>query len=389
MCEPAASVRRPLLCIVPPYLLAHLARSKEPRLRGAAEAALQSLLASERLRGARHAVGGAAPLLATPAGARRRTIYDAGHGGTLPGTIVRSEGDAASKDASVNEAYDGLGATYDLFHDIYGRSSIDGKGMRLDATVHYRQRFNNAFWDGRQMVFGDGDDVIFLRFTRCLDVIGHELTHGVTQFEARLEYSAQPGALNESMSDVFGSLVKQYAAGETVEKADWLIGAGLFARGVKGEALRSMKAPGTAYDDPRIGKDPQPAHMKDYVETDDDDGGVHINSGIPNRAFYLAATALGGRAWEKAGRIWYRALADALKPRASFQDAARATTAMAGADFDSDAAKAVREAWSGVGVTFRDTPRKTKGSPREDSDRTNGRVRRAAPRARRRNRSSV
>src|SRR5438552_16217409 len=133
MCLPAARVRHPLLCIVPPYLLAHLALSKEPRLRGVAEAALQSLLASERLRGARHAVGAAAPLLATPAGTRRRTIYDAAHGSTLPGTPVRSEGDPASKDVSVNEAYDGLGATYDLYHDVYGRSSIDGKGLRLDA----------------------------------------------------------------------------------------------------------------------------------------------------------------------------------------------------------------------------------------------------------------
>jgi Zn-dependent metalloprotease len=281
MCPSCRPERHPLLCIVPPYLLAHLARSQEPRLRRLAEAALRSLVATEQLRGARNALGTAARLLTVSTGTRRRTIYDAAQGSELPGTLVRGEGEPASRDASVNEAYDALGATYDLYLDVYGRNSIDGRGMRLDATVHYRQRFNNAFWNGRQMVFGDGDGVIFQRFTRCLDVIGHELTHGVTQFEAGLDYSDQPGALNEHVSDVFGSLVKQYASRQTADEADWLIGAGLFARGVKGVALRSMKAPGTAYDDPRIGKDPQPAHMRDYVETADDNGGVHITPGSP------------------------------------------------------------------------------------------------------------
>jgi hypothetical protein len=219
----------------------------------------------------------------------------------------------------VNEAYDGLGATFDLYHDAYGRNSIDDRGLRLDASVHYRERFNNAFWNGRQMVFGDGDGVIFGRFTRCIDVIGHELTHGVTQFEAGLDYEGQAGALNESFSDVFGSLVKQYALGQTAEQADWLIGAGLFAAGVKGRALRSMRAPGTAYDDPRIGRDPQPAHMRDYVDTTDDNGGVHINSGIPNRAFCMAATSLGGQAWKQAGAIWYRALTDVLRGASNFR----------------------------------------------------------------------
>ena len=159
--------------------------------------------------------------------------------------------------------------------------------MKLDSTVHYGQEYNNAFWNGEQMVYGDGDGEIFQRFTKCIDVIGHELTHGVTQYEAALEYEGQPGALNESFSDVFGSLVKQYILKQNVDKADWLIGASLFAKKVKGVALRSMKDPGTAYDDPTIGKDPQSGHMKSYVKTSSDNGGVHINSGIPNRAFYF------------------------------------------------------------------------------------------------------
>jgi Zn-dependent metalloprotease len=344
------SCRNPLLCIVPPYVLAHLARLSDPRLKKIAEAAMRTLMLSERLRGERQAIGHIAPLATTPTGTRRRTIYDAHQGGSLPGDLVRGEDDPPSQDVAVNEAYDGLGATYDLYFDRFGRRSIDGKGMRLDATVHYRKLFNNAFWNGRQMVFGDGDGVIFRRFTRCLDVIGHELTHGVTQFEAGLEYQGQQGALNESISDVFGSLTKQNALDQTAEQADWLIGAGLFAPGVKGKALRSMKEPGTAYDDPRLGKDPQPANMKDYVDTEDDNGGVHLNSGIPNRAFCLAALGFGGYAWLKAGRVWYLALTQVLGEKASFADAAEATIAVAGRELGNDGADVVRAAWNAVGV---------------------------------------
>lgn len=377
--------RHPLLCIVPPYVLAHLARLRDPDLRSVAEAAMRTLVLSERLRGERHAIGDIAPRTVTPTGTRRRTIFDAREGGALPGELVRGEEDPPSADPAVNEAYDGLGATYDLFLDRFGRRSIDGKGMRLDASVHYRRLFNNAFWNGRQMVFGDGDGVIFGPFTRCLDVIGHELTHGVTQFEANLEYQGQPGALNESLSDVFGSLVKQSALGQTAERADWLIGAGLFMPGVKGKALRSMKEPGTAYDDPRIGKDPQPAHMRDYVETEDDNGGVHVNSGIPNRAFCLAALGFGGPAWVKAGRVWYLALTDRLGEKASFADAAEATTAIAGQELGKDAAAEVRDAWNAVGVrSARPGPRPAlaKDGRAANSNRGKRRLRRTAQGAR-------
>jgi Zn-dependent metalloprotease len=222
--------------------------------------------------------------------------------------------------------------------------------MALDATVHHRRNFNNAFWNGRQMVFGDGDGEIFQHFTKCLDVIAHELTHGITQYEAGLEYEGQPGALNESFSDVFGALVKQFALNQTTDKADWLIGEGLWAKGVKGVALRSMKAPGTAYDDPRLGKDPQPGHMDDYVDTEEDNGGVHINSGIPNRAFYLCAVGLGGYAWQKAGVIWYLALKDLLNTASDFKDAANVTISVAASEMGAEAAEIVRDAWKKVGV---------------------------------------
>src|SRR5919205_959577 len=203
-----------------------------------------------------------------------------------------------------------MGDTFDFYWAAYQRDSIDDAGMPLIGTVHYQQDYDNAFWNGRQMVFGDGDCDLFNRFTIALDVVGHELTHGVSGDEVNLRYAGQPGALNESVSDVFGSLVKQYIHKQTADQADWLIGQGLFTAKVHGVALRSMKAPGPAYDDPVLGKDPQPATMSGYVHTTADNGGVHINSGIPNHAFYLVATALGGHAWEKAGHIWYETIRD-------------------------------------------------------------------------------
>ena len=290
--------------------------------------------------------------LTTPAGVEHRTIYDLAHGTSLPGKLVRDEGDPKSKDVCVNEAYDYSGATWDFYNQVFDRNSVDDRGMRLDSSVHYSTQFDNAFWNGAQMVYGDGDGVIFQRFTKCLDVIGHELTHGVTQYEAALDYSGQSGALNESFSDVFGSMVKQWKKKQTSAQTDWLIGEGLFAPGIHGVAIRSMKAPGTAYDDPQLGKDPQPANMKDYVKGSADNGGVHINSGIPNHAFYLAAVALGGNSWDKAGKIWYDTLCNILRPNAQFADAANATLRSAGILFG-DASKeqiAVKTAWQQVGV---------------------------------------
>jgi Zn-dependent metalloprotease len=228
--------------------------------------------------------------------------------------MVRGEGMPSAGDVAVDEAYDGLGQTFDFFWENYQRNSIDDEGLPLSATVHYGKKYNNAFWNGQRMVFGDGDGKLFNRFTLSLDVIGHELGHGVTEDETGLAYIQQPGALNEHLSDVWGSLIKQWVRKQTADKADWLIGEGLLAAGVKGKALRSMKAPGTAFDDPVLGKDPQPDHMDKYVDTFADHGGVHINSGIPNKAFYLAATAIGGRAWEKTGLIWYQTARD---PRVS------------------------------------------------------------------------
>jgi Zn-dependent metalloprotease len=319
------------------------------------------MLLSERLRGRRDAFAFlGAVALTNPTGTKRRTVYDAQENPNIPGQLVRAEGDPASQDVAVNESYDFSGTTYDFYVEVFGRNSIDNKGMRLDSTVHFREDpaepFDNALWDGSQMIYGDGDGNAFDRFTKCLDVVGHELTHGVTQFEAGLIYHGQSGALNESISDVFGSLIKQWNLKQSADQADWLIGSGLLMGNINGVALRSMKDPGTAYDDPLLGKDPQPEHMKDFVKLPDtrggDWGGVHINSGIPNRAFYLTATALGGNAWEKAGSIWYEALCGQLAPNSDFSDAAKATVTVAGNKFGlaSNEQNAVKTAWQEVGV---------------------------------------
>lgn len=320
------------------------------------ERAWKNLILSEQLRG-RRLVTGLMSSMFSVSDKLYRSIFDAGHKEYLPGTLIRFEGKRQkSRDSAVSEAYDYSGSTYNFFRDIFNRNSIDTNGMRLDSTVHYGKAYNNAFWNGTQMVYGDGDGEIFQRFTKCLDVIGHELTHGVTQYEAALQYEGQAGALNESFSDVFGSLIKQYSLNkQTVDEADWLVGADLFTTKIDGKALRSLKEPGTAYDDPTIGKDPQPDRMKDYVKTESDNGGVHINSGIPNRAFYLTAMELGGHAWERAGKIWYIALRDRLREDSDFQKAANYTFDVAGSLYgrNSQEQDAVQYAWGTVGIKIK------------------------------------
>ena len=349
--------RHAIFCILPPHLLRAMAERGTPEQRASAsrtlalDTTLRSLRLSPLMREAKR------PAPAPDVTSRRRTIYTARNLQQLPGTIVASETSppAATADPAVREAFDGLGATWDFYFDLFDRQSIDDEGMALDATVHYGDRYDNAFWDGSQMVFGDGDGELFNRFTISLDVIGHELTHGVTEDEAGLAYMFQAGALNESMSDVFGSLIKQRVLKQTAQQADWLIGAGLFTAAVNGKALRSMKAPGTAYSDPVLGDDPQPDHMTKYVNTYNDNGGVHINSGIPNRAFQLAAEALGGYAWDKAGRIWYETLRDsALRANTGFIRFARLTASTAARLYGPGSVEeaVVTDAWATVGIAI-------------------------------------
>jgi Zn-dependent metalloprotease len=337
--------------IIPEYVNKNIVEKGSKKQK---EHAWKNLILTEQLRG-RRLVTGLMSSMFSVSNKLDRTIFDAQNMENLPGNLVRREGGKSKGDKTVTEAYEYSGTTYNFFKDIFERNSIDTRGMKLDSTVHYGEDYNNAFWNGTQMVYGDGDGEIFQRFTKSIDVIGHELAHGVTQYEAALEYEGQAGALNESFSDVFGSLVKQYYLKQKADKADWLIGNGLFGRKVKGIALRSMKEPGTAYNDSTIGKDPQPGHMKDYVNTTSDNGGVHINSGIPNRAFYLTAMELGGYAWEKAGRMWYVALTERLRERSNFQKTANITYEVASTLYgrSSHEEKAVKNAWNQVGIKIK------------------------------------
>ncbi|MGH3899989.1 MAG: M4 family metallopeptidase [Pseudonocardiaceae bacterium] len=357
----------PVNCITPPHILNNLLESADQDIR---EAALSTLLSNARLAGERTVRASFAA--AAPAGGRR-TIFDCKNSTFLPsGVLARSEDGAKSADNSVNQAFDGLGTTRQFYKDIHGRDSIDDRGMRLDGYVHRGRNYNNAFWDGQRMVFGDGDGKIFTDFTGSLDVIAHELTHGVTEHTAGLEYHTQSGALNEHISDVFGCLVKQWSRQQSAEEADWLIGSEVFTPGIEADALRSLKAPGKAYDNSTFGKDPQPDHMSKFVhlpDTDEgDNGGVHINSGIPNKAFYLAAVGIGGFAWKAPGHIWYEAL-KASSVRTQFQEFADTTYFKAEELYGAGSVEqqAVLAAWREVGIRISGVPAAAQARAGEDS----------------------
>ncbi|WP_395055544.1 M4 family metallopeptidase [Polaromonas sp.] len=322
-----------------------------------------------QLRSMRSALSAPAPtlrLLATSAhkavSPYQRAVFDAGSNTQLPGKSVRTEGGKPVRDAAVNQVYDNTGITLDFFLKVFGRNSIDNRGMRVTSAVHFGKNFSNAMWTGEQMVYGDGDANVG-GFTQSLDIIAHELAHGVTQhivpgglgvvrvpvkdreFKAQThELKGQSGALNESFSDVMGSMVKQWHAGQDATQASWLLGEHMLAP-AHGRAIRSLKDPGnrklTWFEDDQF------KSMAQYVDGAD----VHDGSGIPNRAFYLTAKKIGGYSWEAAGPIWYAALSS-LSHKASFEDAAHATlqAALARHGMKSKEYRAVRAAWRTVKV---------------------------------------
>src|SRR4051812_43699379 len=280
----------PICCIVPDHVLRRIAeRGNDDERR----AALDTLAASVTMRSARiqaEARRSASPrapeagIMALEPPRKERIIRDARRQQDLRGPIVRQEGGGDVADPAVNEAYEYLGDTWDFYFEVFARNSIDKAGLPLEGIVHYRDGYDNAVWNGSQMVFGDGSGFRFTRLTQSLTVCAHELSHGVIQYDGPLVYQREAGALNESIADVFGVLVEQRKRNQGPKEADWIVGREILAPGVGGpeaKGLRSLQAPGTAYFDDIMGDDEQPAHMNDFVETDDDHGGVHINSGIP------------------------------------------------------------------------------------------------------------
>lgn len=314
--------------IVPPHILESIAFNATGNT---AKRAMASLAMTARLTGQRDM----APMrmAVTSPQPKQRTVYDARHSERLPGLARLREGGNSTGVLAVDEAYAGSGSTYDLYLSAFGRNSLDGQGMTMISTVSYSKQYDNAYWNGTQMVYGDGDGELFGRFTSSPDVSGHEMTHAVTQLSNGLQYQGQPGALNESLSDCFGSMVKQKILNQTADKADWVIGAQLFTPKVKGRGIRDMLNPGTAYDDPVMGKDPQPAVMGDYIVMEDDAGGVHVDSGIPNRAFAVACVTRGGFAWDTIGKVWYEASTRYLNSTSDFADMAKGTISIAGTMF--------------------------------------------------------
>ena len=337
---------------IPPYILDALTRAVDEATR---RSAIESVIASAAMRARRDTLSCLPLMAAIPSvrQAKERRIYDM-RGGTypLPGKPIASEGGKKPlKPGAVREAYENLGLTYDFYKTRFGRNSLDGEGQALIASVHYGKAYNNAFWNGEQMVFGDGDGKIFTRFSRSLDVVAHELSHGVVAHTCNLEYHGEPGALNEHFADVFGVLTEQWSLGQTADKASWLVGAEILGPKAGIKAIRTFKGEKAFAGDPLFGTDPQPKHMKDFYNGEDDDGGVHINSGIPNHAFFLAASALGGKAWETIGPVWYKALS-ALDRKSGLKDAARTTWEIARRVYGpkSREATAVKAGWKGVGL---------------------------------------
>lgn len=268
--------------------------------------------------------------------------YTAANGTRLPGSQVYSTTTTVNDPAAVDAHYY-AGVVYDYYKAKFGRSGINNANMTMNSTVHYSRNYVNAYWNGSQMVYGDGDGVQSVALSGGLDVIGHEMTHGVDDYEAGLIYENQSGALNESFSDVFGTFIEFYAQSS---KADYLIGEDIWTPNKAGDALRSMADP-TLYGDPD--------NMSGYVNSPNtqagDWGGVHTNSGIPNKACYLTATnsAIGVA---KAEQIYYRALCNYLTSSSDFH-AARVALAQAAADLygaGSAEVAAVNSAWTAVGV---------------------------------------
>jgi Zn-dependent metalloprotease len=347
--------RNPLRCIIPPYISDKMLDL--PQISKAD--ALDNLLRNHRFHSDRiffsmlpkqalKMMSIKGPKIVDDA-RRAIEIYDCQHGTQLPGQLLSLN--QVNQDKDAKNVYDASMHTWNFYNQFFNRKSIDNANMVLVNSIHYRTNYENAMWNGRQMIYGDGDGVVFDSFTTDIDIIGHELAHGVTQYTANLEYENQSGAFNESFSDVFGIMIKQFALNQRASESNWLIGENV----MRGDqyALRSMIAPGSAFKNhPHWGNDPQPATMDNFVNLpnteDGDNGGVHYNSGIPNFAFCAAALEVGGYVWETVGKVWYAALTETLGQHSDFAAAKAATIFHAKKMFgpQSKVAKAVKNGWT-------------------------------------------
>lgn len=335
---------------IPPYLIERLTESDDADIRKVAFETLEASTAARALR-----LANPAQLLGrstAPGLGRRRTVYDMeGQYMPLPGRLRRKEDQAPVLQPEVDEAFDNAGHAYAFYRSVMGLDSLDGSGCAIVSSVNFGTQMANAFWDGERIIYGAGDGKRFLRFTSSLAVAAHEMSHGVLSFSSDLEYDGEPGALNESFCDVMGIAVDHFTKQTSVTDGRWSIGGELLGSALAGlRGIRTFEAEPAFKDHPIIGTDPQPKHMRDFVTTNKDRGGVHINSGIPNHAFYLAAQAIGGNVWERSAKIWFEAFTNVLNKRASFLQAAQATTSTARQQYGEIEERAVADAWRAVGI---------------------------------------
>ena len=282
--------------------------------------------------------------------AKNRELHNLNHGTSLPGPLARTEGQAANADAIVNNNYDRLGTVYDCYSTLFGRDSYNAAGAKMISSVHYSNNYVNAFWNGTQMVYGDGDGVNASNLANSLDVTAHELTHAVTENESNLTYSGESGGLNESMSDVFGNVCEWFRDGQVVSANTWKVGEDVWTPGTAGDALRYMN-------DPMLDGASKDLWVSGVGNVD-----VHYSSGISNLAFYLlsqggshprgkTSTVVTGIGIAKAAQIFYRANANILTSSSNFA-AAKTATEQAAAQLGYTAAEqaSVTAAWAAVGV---------------------------------------
>ncbi len=283
--------------------------------------------------------------------AKYRKIYTANHGTSLPGSLLFTEG-GSSSDSAAMAAYNNLGSTYDFYKNVFGRDSYDGSGASLIATVHFSSNYNNAYWNGSQMVFGDGDGSTFSSLSGALDVVAHELTHAVTEYTANLTYSYESGALNEATSDIMGCTAEAYHDGG-VNSDTWKMGEDIYTPGTPGDALRYINDPAA--------DGSSPDYYPDRYTGSSDNGGVHINMGIGSLAYYLfsqggthprgkTSVQVPALGITKARAIWYRALTTYFTSSTNFEGARNATAQAAQDLYGSTAYGAVHKAWDAVGV---------------------------------------
>jgi Zn-dependent metalloprotease len=327
---------------LPPVIIRkQIEEAKTPELR---RKAMRNLEVSSALRRERRIKNTMYGMFMSVGAEKQRSIHDMMHSWNydkLPGKLIRSEGHPdISGDNDANNAYENSGHTFDFYKEVFQRISIDNNGMPLHSSVRMGEDWDNAQWTGQYMIYGEGGGG-FLKKGKLTNLVvcAHELTHGVTENESNLAYEDEMGGLNEGLSDIFGVMCDQWVKKQKVDEASWLVGEGIVENG---DALRSMKEPGTGFPG-----DPQINNYKDFDPSMD----PHVCSGVPNKAFYLTCMEIGGYSWEKAGKIWYIALKDTVKEDTKFLDLANSTFTIAGQMFGDDVQKAVRKGWEGVGVT--------------------------------------